>query len=91
MNTKLYVLFAQRRCSYPGEYAPEALEVMDEWGYDENGAWLTTQMEKYKKEDSMLENLAIVALEIDYDKVSAILNPQLGSISATVLGAVKDE
>lgn len=32
---KLFVLFAQRICSYDGEFAPEPMEVTDEYGVDE--------------------------------------------------------
>lgn len=77
MNTmKLYVLFAQRKCSYPGEFAPEALEVMDEFGYDVNGQWLHEKLEKYKKEDSTIERIEIVTIEVDSDKINNILNPK---------------
>lgn len=44
----LYVLFGQRKCNYPGQYAPEALEVMDEFGYEENPQWLEEKKEKCK-------------------------------------------
>lgn len=75
MPVSLYVLFAQRRCSYPGEHAPEALEIMDEFGYDDNGTWLHEKLAEHKKNDSTLERLEIVKVEIDYDKIISILNP----------------
>lgn len=44
----LYVLFGQRQETYPGQHAPEALDILDEYGYEENGAWLHMQMESFR-------------------------------------------
>lgn len=74
--TKLFILFAQRRCSYPGEYAPEALEIMDEYGYDDNGVWLHEKLKEHRKKDNTIERLEIIAVDVDYDKIIEILNPK---------------
>lgn len=42
----LYVLFAQRRESYSGEYAPEALAVADEYAMDDNPEWMDSQIKE---------------------------------------------
>jgi len=41
---KLYVLFVQRECRYEGQYAPEALEVADEFSYEDNPDFLTGKL-----------------------------------------------
>lgn len=46
---KLYIIFGQRIERYPGQYAPEALEVMDEYGMEENGEWLQKKLEEHRK------------------------------------------
>ena len=51
---KLYVLFAQRECRYEGEYAPEAVHVVDEFSYDENPHWLNERLEEAKKDDEFV-------------------------------------
>jgi hypothetical protein len=42
----IYILFAQRKERYAGEYAPEALAVLDEAGHDENPAYLAEELKK---------------------------------------------
>lgn len=44
----LYVIFGQRREGYPGEFAVEALDLMDEYGYDDNAEWLTDKVKEYR-------------------------------------------
>lgn len=57
----LHIIFAQRRESYPGEYPVEALDVMDEYGFDENGQWL---LDKLKEHKSNSDYLAVEIVEI---------------------------
>lgn len=58
----LYVLFGQRKENYPGQYAPEALEVMDEYAYHENGEWL---QEKLLEGEKTGEFAALKIMEIN--------------------------
>ena len=46
---KLYILFGQLIERYPGEYAPEALECMDEYGMEENPEYLDDKMKEFSK------------------------------------------
>jgi len=62
---KLYVLFAQRECAYPGQYAPEALEVMDDVAMDDNCTWLEEQRTKYQKTK---EFTAVEIIEVNLGK-----------------------
>ncbi len=43
---KLYVLFGQRKCTYDGQYAPEALAIADEWTMDENPQYIGEELDK---------------------------------------------
>jgi hypothetical protein len=39
---RLYVMFGQRAEKFEGQFAPEALDVIDEYTADENGAYMDT-------------------------------------------------
>lgn len=64
---KIYVLFGQREERYEGQYAPEAMEIMDEFGYDENPQYLHRKLEMKKKQSDIV-NAKI--FEIDLGKGS---------------------
>jgi hypothetical protein len=69
----IYILFAQRREAYPGQYAPEALATMNEFDYEENGQWLHTKLEECEKSD---EYVALKILGVDVgsqDKLRELL------------------
>ena len=51
---RLYVIFAQRVERYEGEYTPEAMECMDEIGWDENSEWLLDKLDKVKAQSDIL-------------------------------------
>lgn len=42
------LLVLQRKCHYPGEFAPEILAVVDEWTLDENAEWWHAEVKKQK-------------------------------------------
>jgi hypothetical protein len=81
---RIYVLFGQRKCRYEGEYAPEALAVIDEFGMDENPKYL-----EEKKEECVLSNdfvsLDIIPVEIP----SKDIRTRLGLDQIPLLGVVK--
>lgn len=69
----LNVLLAQRKCSYPGEYAPEALEVADEYAWDENPENLNEKLKEYEATGEFTR-LRIVKVTIPYASVDAALD-----------------
>ena len=46
---KLYILFGHRKERYEGEFAPEALEIMDEYNCDDNPSWLSEKLKEYEQ------------------------------------------
>lgn len=70
----LKVLMGQRKESYPGEYAPEALEVMTEYDFSENESWILDKFDEQKKEKHW-ENLRIIDVKIDDKALMNILRP----------------
>ena len=84
----LYVIFGQRRCRYEGEYAPEALEIVDEYTMEENPEWIETKKKEHA-EDKSFSNVEIVTIDLgkgSLDKISKILNQY-----PTVEGSVVNE
>ena len=47
---RVYTLIAQRKCSYPGEHAPEIIDACDEWAWGEDPmGYLREKMEEADK------------------------------------------
>lgn len=79
----LYVLMGQRACRYAGEYAPEALAVMDEFGQSDNPDYLEQQMEIYTKSNEF-SSLKLIAVNVDGKLIAEILSPTIPAISGKV-------
>lgn len=71
---KLYVLFGQRKCSYEGEYAPEALSIADEWTMDENPQYMGQELDKYIKSKEFT-SLEIIPVEVSLQEIRERLLP----------------
>ncbi len=70
----LKVLFGRRIESYADEYAPEALEIADEYTDDENPDFITDKLKEYQKQE-IFDSLEIVEIEVNEDKIKSILRP----------------
>lgn len=81
---KLYVIFAKRKCRYHGEYAPEALEVMDEFAMESSPEWFSEKMQTHKA-NSDFENVVAVVLNVSDQKIDDALSVKMPEIQATVL------
>lgn len=67
---QLHVLFVQRACSYPGQYAPEAIEVCDENTMSDNPEWLNTKLaEARKNSEFTAAEIVVVTLTPDAEKL----------------------
>ena len=80
---KLYILFGHRFESYEGQYAPEALEVVDECTMDENSEWIYEKKKKYE-ETGDFDILKIMVVHIDnktFDRLFFEIEALEGSIS----------
>lgn len=51
---EIICLFAQRKCQYDGEYAPELLAAIDEYGDDDNPGFIDEAKEKADKDNSFV-------------------------------------
>lgn len=80
---KLMVLYGQRKCSYPGEYALEALACLDEVGDSNNPDYLINEQAKHEASGEF-DRLSIVPLAVSEQEIRAILYPEKRVIEAVV-------
>lgn len=81
---KVHILYAQRNERYPGEYAPEALAVIDENGMSDNPEYMAEKKVAATKTGEF-ESVVVVTLEVDGAKIMAALRPAVGVIPAEVV------
>ena len=68
----LKVIFAQRKCRYEGEYAPEALACITDAHDSDNPDYLETELAEARL-DSSFASVKVIDLEVDDDAVEKIL------------------
>ncbi len=75
----VHIIFGQRICRYEGQYAPEALEVITEYGNEENPDFLTEKLEFYKssKEFTAVEIVDVKINDAALDKILKQTRPKL--------------
>ena len=62
-NMDFLILVGQRKQRYEGEYLPEALEVIDANGNDENPDFLIDKRDEYERTEEF-DSLAVVRVTI---------------------------
>ena len=70
---KIYLIFGQRKCSYPGQYAPELLEAWDEFAWDENPDIGDTLLQEHIAPGEF-ESVRIITTEISTKSIEDILS-----------------
>ncbi len=80
---KIHVLMGQRIESYPGQYAPEAIACMDEYGHSDNPEWLDGKKAEADATGEF-ERTEIVTLEVPLDAIMRLLRPTQQIIAAVV-------
>jgi len=81
---KLHILYAQRNERYPGEYAPEALAVIDENGMSDNPEYMAEKKASAIKTGEF-ESVVVVTLEVNGVKIMEALRPAASVIPAEVV------
>lgn len=81
---KVHILYAQRKEGYPGEYAPEALAVIDENGMSDNPEYMAEERDAAIKTGEF-ENVVVVTLEVNGVKIMEALRPKTDVIPAEVI------
>lgn len=80
---EIFVLFAQRKEHYEGEYAPECLAVMSEWDMEENPAYMTDEKSKADATGEF-ERTETISLSVSDADVMSRLRPGTKPIPARV-------
>lgn len=83
---KLMVLYGQRKCSYPGEYALEALACMDEVGDSNNPDYLIDELARHEASGEF-DRLSIVPLSVSEKDIRSVLFPEMRTIEAAVVSS----
>jgi len=81
---KLHILFGQRKCSYDGEYAPEALDVADEYAMEDNPEWLPGKRVEYDKQGDF-ESVAVLIVKVPNGAIDGALSPKVHEANAEVV------
>jgi hypothetical protein len=84
---KLHVIFGQRKCTYPGEYAPEALDIMDEYGMDENPKWFEERMAEHVN-NADFSAVAEVVIDVPDYEIDRRLFPARGPVQGVVVNTL---
>ena len=71
----LHVLIGQRKEQYEGQYALEALAAIDEFGNDDNPAYMIGEEEKARKGEEF-DALAVVSIQVSSEAIRRILYPE---------------
>ena len=91
---KIYCLFAQQKCEYKDQYAPDLRAAIDEWGDSDNPHYLNEEEEKLRKDSSIAfwRRITIDVNDAEFDRLfyppSDMLKPT--SISHTREGDFDD-
>lgn len=79
----LNVLFAQLKCQYPGQYAPEPLAVSSNYIDDENPDYMACEVKKAKAA-SEYESVRIISFDVDADEIDRLLSVR-AKVDATIV------
>ena len=72
---ELYVILAQRKCDYPGEFGLEDLGSMTEYDHEANDAYLAETLEKARASGEF-DRLACITLDVDEEQIRTLLAGQ---------------
>jgi len=80
---KIYVVMAQRKCAYQGQYGLEALACMSEYEYSENPDFLHDCRAEHQGSGEF-DAVEIVALSAPEAEIERRLYPDTTAVEATV-------
>jgi len=80
----ILILFGQRKESYPGQYLPEALAIIDETGNEDNPDYMKEEFEKHKGYNDF-DALKVITISISDDKLNKALYPTSRILNAKII------
>lgn len=78
------ILVGQRKERYEGEYFPEALEVIDANGNDENPDFLIDKKDEYERSKEF-DSLTVVRIRVPVAEITEALYPTSKAIGGLVV------
>ena len=79
---KLLIVFAQRKESYEGEYAPEVIAGATEFENDENPDFIQDELKSAQNDDDYI-SAKIIEIEVSAEEIYDILCPNAAPIIPT--------
>lgn len=70
----LYVLFIQRKEQYEGQFGIEAVEIMDEYSYNDNPDYLDNKLKEYREQND-IDEAKIIPVTVNEQDIIQILYP----------------
>lgn len=80
------ILVGQRKCRYDGEYAPEALQVIDDIGNSDNPDFMLEEKKKAIATDEF-DSVSVLTVRVPDASVTDCLYPARRPISGEVVSA----
>jgi len=87
---KIYCLFAQQKCSYEDEYAPDLRAAIDEWGQSANPHYLNEEEDKLRR-DSSIAFWKRITIDVDDAEFDRLFFPPSGVLKPTSISATSEE
>jgi hypothetical protein len=82
---KIKMIIAQRKCNYTGQYAPECLEAISEFAYDDYPEYLDNKLVEYR-ESKEFDSIEMITISIENKDVDSALYPNKKVIPACYHG-----
>lgn len=69
-----HIMVGQRKCSYPGEYAPEALEVMDDNAMGDYEEYMRDKLKEYRDSEEF-DSIVTIQVRVPDAQIDELLFP----------------
>ena len=87
---KIICLFAQEKCTYEGEYAPDLRAAIDEYGHSDNPDYINDEEEKLRQ-DSSIEFWSRIILVVDDKEFDRLFYPPSETLKASCFNPSSEE
>ena len=81
---KIICLFAQQRCEYEDEYAPDLRAAIDQWNHGDGSKYIYDEEEKLRKDDS-IAFWRRITVEIDDAEFDRLFYPPTETLKARAI------
>jgi hypothetical protein len=86
----IFILVGQRKCRYEGEYAPEVLEAIDQFGNDANPDFLIDAKRRLTLTEEF-DALSVVKVRVPSQAITDALFPASKAIPGEVVTFAEDD